>query len=104
MYKDLIKDKEIHSLQTPKTFVPSPTSDDYANGFIQRYFCQKANDDNGFVYELDENESYRKILILKPEFIGVFMSDMKNIMSYGNSSETIDKKTKKVYNSKIAGI
>lgn len=57
-----------------------------------------------YEYESDENESYRKILILKPEFIGVFMSDMKNIMSYGNSSETIDKKTKKVYNSKITGI
>ena len=56
MYKDLVKDREIYSLQTPKTFVPSPTSDDYDNGFIQRYFCQKANDTNGFVYELDENE------------------------------------------------
>lgn len=54
--------------------------------------------------ELDENDSYRKILLLKPEYLGVFISDMKNIMSYAPSSETIDNKTKKVYNPKLTGV
>lgn len=56
MYNDLIKDKELYSLQTPKTFVPSPLSDDYEYGSIDRYFAQKANDSNGFVFELNESE------------------------------------------------
>lgn len=55
MYKDLIKDKKIHSLNVPKTIVPSPTDTDYSNGMIDRYFAQKVNDSNGFVYEIDVN-------------------------------------------------
>jgi uncharacterized protein YbcV (DUF1398 family) len=53
MYKDLIKDKQIYSLNIPKTIVPNPTEDDYANGIIERYFAQKVNDVNGFVYEIN---------------------------------------------------
>ncbi len=55
MYKDLIKDTEIYNLQTPKTFIPTPVENDYEVGTIDRYFTQKANDVNGFVFELDEN-------------------------------------------------
>jgi len=55
MYKDLIKDKRIYSLDIPKTIVPSPTDDDYLNGVIDRYFTQKVNDTNGFVYEINLN-------------------------------------------------
>jgi hypothetical protein len=53
MYNDLIKDKKLYSLEIPKTIVPSPTEDDYYNGVITRFFTQKANDVNGFVYEID---------------------------------------------------
>lgn len=53
MYKDLIKNKTFYSLSLPKTIVPSPTEEDYQIGNIDRYFAQKANDDNGFVYEID---------------------------------------------------
>lgn len=53
MYKDLIKNKKIHSLNIPKTIVPSPTDNDYANGSIERYFTQKTNDIYGFVYEVN---------------------------------------------------
>jgi hypothetical protein len=55
MYKDLIKDKTIYSLSIPKTIVPSPSDDDYFNGIFDRYFAQKVNDLNGFVYEVDVN-------------------------------------------------
>lgn len=47
-------------------------------------------------YETKKNEEKRQILILKPEYLGVFISDMKNIMKYDKSSQTIDNKTKKV--------
>jgi hypothetical protein len=53
MYQDLIKNKILYSLSIPKTIVPSPTEEDYQIGNIDRYFAQKANDNNGFVYETD---------------------------------------------------
>jgi hypothetical protein len=52
MYKDLIKNNIFYSLSTPSTIVPTPTEDDYSIGSIDRYFTQKANDVNGFVYEI----------------------------------------------------
>jgi hypothetical protein len=61
MYKDLIKDKELYSLDFPKTIVPSPTDIDYENGFINRYFTQRVNDSNSFVFEIDLEE-YNSIL------------------------------------------
>jgi hypothetical protein len=36
-----------------KTFVPSPTDDDYKRGYIVRYFVQKVNDENSYIYEID---------------------------------------------------
>jgi uncharacterized protein with ACT and thioredoxin-like domain len=59
MYSDLVKNKTFYSLEIPKTIVPVPTSNDYESSFIERYFIQKANDVNGFVYEIDINEFTR---------------------------------------------
>jgi len=58
MYKT---NSNIFDLNTPKTIVPSPTSSDYELGFIMRYFVRRANDLNGFIYEIDESifESYK---------------------------------------------
>ena len=67
MYKDLIKDKKIHSLNTPSTIVPSPNDVDYENGSIERYFTQKTNDIYGFVYEIDK-QTYNE-LNLNPYWI-----------------------------------
>lgn len=60
MYKDLVKDKVSFSLKTPKTIVPIPSNNDYADAFIVRYFVQRVSDVNGFVYEvaLPEYEEY----------------------------------------------
>ena len=55
MYSDLVKNKTFYSLDVPKTIVPSPTKDDYESSFIERYFIQRTNDINGFVYEIDLN-------------------------------------------------
>lgn len=56
MYKDLIQGKELHSLNFPKTIVPTPTNIDYENGFINRYFTQRVNDSNSFVFEINLEE------------------------------------------------
>ena len=51
----------IFDLNTPPTIVPLPTQSDYELGFIMRYFVRRANDLNGFIYEIDEStfESYK---------------------------------------------
>lgn len=59
---------------------------------------------SNYEYEVLENEKKRKILILKPEFLGVVISDMKNIMKYDESSQYIDQTTKRGYNPKITGV
>ena len=56
MYTDLIKGKITYSLDFPKTIVPSPQTLDYENGFIERYFTQRANDSNAFVFEINSEE------------------------------------------------
>jgi hypothetical protein len=53
MYTDLIKGKITYSLDFPKTIVPSPQTLDYENGFIERYFTQRANDSSSFVFEIN---------------------------------------------------
>jgi hypothetical protein len=59
MYKNLVKNISDFDLQLPKTIVPTPSELDYDNGFIRRYFIQKTNDSNGFVFEIsDEMHKY----------------------------------------------
>lgn len=54
MYKDIANNLELFSVQIPQTIVPIPNNSDYSVGFIRRYFCQRANDENGNVFEIDE--------------------------------------------------
>jgi hypothetical protein len=102
MYKDLIKNKTIYSLDIPKTIVPIPTDDDYANGIIERYFAQKVNDINGFVYEINL-DTYNE-LKLNPYWI---IENIKWRLSgpldviYDNNGKITDKG---VRNSNIASI
>lgn len=55
MYNDVAKNLEIFNLKPPMTIVPTPTQDDYLLGFIRRYFIQKVNDENSFIFEVAEN-------------------------------------------------
>lgn len=36
-----------------KTHIPTPNENDYKNGFIIRYFCQKANDKKSPIFEIN---------------------------------------------------
>ena len=53
MYTEVAKNINNFKLEYPNTIVPSPNSVDYDNGFIERYFIRKANDSNGFLYEVN---------------------------------------------------
>lgn len=51
-----------------------------------------------YEYEIRLNEQKRQILLVKPQYIGVLVSDIKNMMTYSESSQFINKTTKRVYN------
>lgn len=102
MYKNLIKNKTIYSLSIPKTIVPSPTDDDYSNGIIDRYFAQKVNDSNGFVYEIDLN-TYNELKINPYWIIEIVKWRLSGPLEsvYDDNGKLIDKGVK---NSNISSI
>jgi hypothetical protein len=61
------------------------------------------NQITNYEYEVKLNEEKRKILILKQQYLSVFINDMKNIMTYDQSSDYIDANTKATHNPKLTG-
>ena len=55
-------------------------------------------------YENKLNEEKRKIKVLKPQYIGAFISEHKQIMNYGRSSDFISKRLKSTYNPRVSGV
>lgn len=48
-----------------------------------------------YEYEVRKNEEKRNIYVLKPRYLQAVIDDMREIMSYGFSSQYVDDKTKK---------
>ena len=57
-----------------------------------------------YQYEVKLNEEKRRIKILKPDFLPLFLTDHKNIMKYNRSSDYISRDIKSTYNPKISGV
>jgi hypothetical protein len=38
-----------------KTHIPTPNETDYVVGYIMRYFIQKANDEDSYIFEIDKS-------------------------------------------------
>ena len=57
-----------------------------------------------YQYETKLNEEKRKIRILKPQYLGAFISEHKQIMNYERSSDFISKRLKNTYNPRISGV
>ena len=55
-------------------------------------------------YENKLNEDKRKIRVLKPQYIGAFISEHKQIMNYGRSTDFISTRLKGTYNPRIKGV
>ena len=55
-------------------------------------------------YEVKVNEGKRKIRVLKPEYIGAFLSEHEQIMKYERSSNYISKKLKGTDNPRVSGV
>ena len=56
---------------------------------------------SNFIYETRINEEKRNINVLRQEYITEFLDDMREIMTYQNSSEFIDRQTIKAENLNI---
>ena len=54
---------------------------------------------SNYEYEIEQNDKKREILLLRKEYIGVIKEDMRDIMTYQDSSQYINKKMKKGENS-----
>jgi hypothetical protein len=60
---------------------------------------------SNYEYEIQLNEEKRKIVILKPQYLSLVMSDLKRIMQYDSLSENyVNPKLKKTYNPKLTGV
>ena len=57
-----------------------------------------------YEYEVDKNEKKRLIRILKPQYLSVVITDMRNIMRYDISSQYLNQNTKKSYNPNLTGV
>lgn len=52
-------------------------------------------------YEIEKNNQKRFINIIKREYAGLFVRDMRDMMFYKDSSQKVDRKTKRAYNERI---
>ena len=57
-----------------------------------------------YQYEVKLNDEKRRIKILKPQFLTLFLTDHRNIMLYDKSSDYISDRLKSTYNSRISGV
>ena len=68
-----------------------------SNGNIVRVINEAVAVSN-YDYEVKKNEEKRKILLLRPEYVSVFVTDTRNIMKYDKSSQFEDRETKRAFN------
>ena len=55
-------------------------------------------------YETKQNEEKRRIKILKPEYLPLFLTNHKSIISYSRSSDYVSRKVKSTYNPRTRGV
>jgi len=56
---------------------------------------------SNYQFELDKNDDKRVIFALRPEYLSVIFEDMREIMTYTDSSQYIDNRTKKGDNLRV---
>ena len=53
-YKNLNNNLSEYNLPEILAYMPSPTEIEYKRGYIQRYFVQKSNDTNSYIFEVSK--------------------------------------------------
>ena len=57
-----------------------------------------------YEYEVNINEQKRQIRVLKPAYLSVVVTDLRNIMKYDTSTYYINQTTKGTYNPNLTGV
>ena len=58
---------------------------------------------SNYMYELDINESKRKIKVVRPIYLNSVVSDMQKAMNYKRSSQFVNKRLKTSDNPRLRG-
>ena len=56
---------------------------------------------SNFQHEVNKNDAKRSIYLVRPEYVGTVISDMREIMTYADSSKYINRKLKKGDNLRV---
>ena len=71
------------------------------NGIVEVKGTNVRTGVSNYDYEVRLNEEKRSIFVLKPEYLQQFLSDFRDIMIYGQSSQTINDNLMKTENTNI---
>ena len=71
------------------------------NGIVEIKGTNVRTGVSNYDYEVRLNEEKRSIFVLKPEYLQQFLSDFRDIMLYGQSSQTINDNLMKTENTNI---
>jgi len=71
------------------------------NGIVEVKGTNVRTGISNYDYEVRLNEEKRSIFVLKPEYLQQFLSDFRDIMIYGESSQTINDNLMKTENTNI---
>ena len=71
------------------------------NGIVEVKGTNVRTGVSNYDYEVRLNEEKRSIFVLKPEYLQQFLSDFRDIMLYGESSQTINDNLMKTENTNI---
>ena len=63
-----------------------------------------SSDLTNYEYEVNINEQKRQIRVLKPAYLSVVVTDLRNIMKYDTSTYYINQTTKGTYNPNLTGV
>lgn len=53
---------------------------------------------SNYEYEQKKNDAKRTILILRPEYVGAFVQDLRDMMRYKKSSQYVSSTVKRAFN------
>ncbi|WJZ48274.1 baseplate wedge subunit [Synechococcus phage DSL-LC02] len=98
-----IKDSENRLIRESGMIVSVDSYDDYSFSYFNGVEIVTETNTSllpitNYAYEVDLNEKKRSIFLLKPQFLTTVTQDLKGIMKYSESSQFVDKNTKKTIN------
>ena len=104
---DKVQLSQIHHYETTEIKNPSGSILLEAGQYVDSDFTYKYSQDginysvnsvtsvSNYQHEIDKNDAKRQIYVLRKQYLDMIIEDMREIMTYQDSSQYIDKRTKK---------